>query len=42
MIPQSAITAWSAVAPWTNNEQIEQDLVIARALIEIYRNSFFR
>ncbi len=40
MIPESAITAWSAVAPWTNNEQIEQDLVIARALIEIYRNSF--
>lgn len=40
MIPQSAITAWSAVAPWTNNEQIEQDLVIARALTEIYSNPF--
>lgn len=40
MIPESAIIAWSAVAPWTNNEQIEQDLVIARALTEIYSNSF--
>ena len=30
MIPVSDIRAWSNVAPWVNEEQIEQDLVISR------------
>lgn len=34
MIPQAYITEWSQQAPWKSNEQIEQDLVICRALVE--------
>lgn len=36
MIPQSYITEWSNRAPWQTNEQVEQDLVICRALVEIF------
>ena len=34
MIPQQYITEWSEIAPWKANEQVEQDLVICRALVE--------
>jgi hypothetical protein len=40
MIPQAYITEWSAQVPWQTNEQIEQDLVICRALIEIFSDKF--
>lgn len=36
MIPKSDIAAWSKKAPWKNNHLVEQDLVIERALVEIY------
>ncbi len=36
MIPQAYITEWSHQAPWPTNEQVEQDLVISRALVQIY------
>lgn len=36
MIPQANITAWRSVAPWADDAQIEQDLVLTRALIEIF------
>ena len=39
MIPANVIKAWSHVVPWVNNEQIEQDLVLSRALVEIFSNS---
>jgi predicted nucleotidyltransferase component of viral defense system len=38
MIPRANITAWRAIAPWPSNEQVEQDLVISRALIDIFSN----
>jgi predicted nucleotidyltransferase component of viral defense system len=38
MIPLSDIRAWGNVAPWINDEQIEQDLIICRSLIEIFSN----
>lgn len=41
MIPQSSITEWSNHVPWQNNEQVEQDLVICRSLVEIYNDDFF-
>lgn len=41
MIPNSEIKAWSNVVPWITDEQIEQDLVICRALVEIFSNDFF-
>lgn len=40
MIPASEIRAWSNVVPWITDEQIEQDLVICRALVEIFSNEF--
>lgn len=40
MIPQAYITEWSNTVPWRTNEQIEQDLIICRALVEIYKDDF--
>jgi predicted nucleotidyltransferase component of viral defense system len=40
MIPANEIKAWSNVVPWITDEQIEQDLVICRSLIEIFSNEF--
>jgi len=40
MIPQQYITEWSAVAPWKANEQIEQDLIICRSLVELFSDEF--
>jgi predicted nucleotidyltransferase component of viral defense system len=40
MIPQSYITEWSNQVPWQTNEQVEQDLVICRSLIEIFSDEF--
>lgn len=40
MIPASYITEWSEKAPWGMNQQIEQDLIICRALCEIYNDEF--
>jgi predicted nucleotidyltransferase component of viral defense system len=36
VIPRANITAWRAVAPWPLDAQVEQDLVICRALVDIY------
>ena len=36
MIPQAYITDWAQHVPWQTNEQVEQDLVISRALVEIF------
>ncbi|MBL0006867.1 MAG: nucleotidyl transferase AbiEii/AbiGii toxin family protein [Saprospiraceae bacterium] len=40
MIPQAFITEWSNQVPWQTNEQVEQDLVICRALVEIFSDPF--
>ncbi len=36
MIPRANITAWRNVVPWPTNEQVEQDLVISRALVAMF------
>jgi predicted nucleotidyltransferase component of viral defense system len=36
LIPRDYITAWRESAPWVEDIQIEQDLVICRALVAIY------
>ena len=38
MIPFDYITDWRAEAPWIDDVQVEQDLVISRALVEIFRH----
>ncbi len=37
MIPQSAITHWRNIAPWPQDAQVEQDLILCRALLEIFQ-----
>ena len=39
MIPRAHITAWRASAPWATDAQVEQDLVISRALVEIFSDA---
>jgi predicted nucleotidyltransferase component of viral defense system len=39
VIPQASITAWRAVAPWADDAQVEQDLVLTRAVIELFAES---
>ncbi len=36
MIPRDYITEWRSEAPWVQDSQVEQDLVISRALVEIF------
>lgn len=36
MIPRDYITAWRKNAPWVQDNQVEQDLVICRALVAIF------
>lgn len=38
MIPRDYITEWRAQVPWVDDAQVEQDLVISRALIDIFSN----
>lgn len=40
MIPRAYITEWTQFAPWKTNEQVEQDLVICRALVEIFSDEY--
>ena len=40
MIPQAYIIEWSQQVPWQTNEQVEQDLVICRALVEIFADEW--
>jgi predicted nucleotidyltransferase component of viral defense system len=35
MIPRASIVAWSASAPWSTEDQVEQDLILSRLLVEI-------
>lgn len=36
MIPQAFITEWQQFAPWSSEAQVEQDLVLSRAITEIF------
>ena len=36
MIPKDYITAWRAQAPWRLDAQVEQDLVISRAIVDLF------
>lgn len=40
MIPQSDIIEWSNTVAWRTNEQIEQDLVICRALVQLFNDDY--
>ncbi len=38
MIPRDFISDWRNVAPWPQDVQVEQDLIISRALVDIFRH----
>ena len=40
MIPMAYITQWRQIAPWPDDMQVEQDLILSRAIIEIFSNPF--
>lgn len=40
MIPLTAITEWSEFVSWRDEVQVEQDLIICKALVEIYKDDF--
>lgn len=40
MIPQAAITEWSEFVSWRGEVQVEQDLIICKALVEIYKDDY--
>ena len=42
MIPAQNIVAWGNVVPWTDTRQVEQDLIISRALVEIFSDEMLR
>jgi predicted nucleotidyltransferase component of viral defense system len=37
VIPEAAITHWRNVVPWPQDAQVEQDLILSRALVEIFQ-----
>lgn len=39
VIPRAHITGWRSQAPWPTDAQVEQDLVLTRALAEIFKRS---
>lgn len=42
MIPQSSIDSWRTIAPWSSDLQVEQDLVVARAMAELFGDDRMR
>jgi predicted nucleotidyltransferase component of viral defense system len=36
VIPEAAITHWRNVAPWPQDAQVEQDLILSRVLVELF------
>ena len=42
MIPAQNLVAWGNVVPWTDPRQVEQDLIISRALVVVFSNQMLR
>lgn len=42
MIPMMNIVAWGKTVPWAEPKQVEQDLIISRALVELFSDDFLR
>ena len=36
MIPRANITSWRKTAPWPDDTHVEQDLILSRALVEMF------
>ena len=42
MIPQQNIVAWSKFAPWSEQYQVEQNLIIARVIVLLFSDPFLK
>lgn len=42
MLPRVDVVRWRAVAPWADDDDVEQDLVITLALFDIFRDETLR
>ncbi len=42
MIPLMNIIAWSNIVPWAEQRQVEQDLIISRAIVDLFAVPFLR
>jgi predicted nucleotidyltransferase component of viral defense system len=42
MIPMMNIIAWGNVVPWAEQRQVEQDLIISRAIVDLFADPFLR
>ena len=42
MIDRASIMAWNEHAPWIEPFMVEQDLIICRALVDIFSDEFLR
>jgi len=40
VIPISYLREWTATAPWSDLRQVEQDLIISRALCDLFNHAF--
>lgn len=40
MIDRASITQWAGRVPWNDPAQVEQDLIISRALVAIFSDEF--
>ena len=42
MIPSQNIVAWGTIVPWADERQVEQDLIISRAIVAIFSDDVLR
>lgn len=42
MLPRRYIEEWREIAPWAEDAQVEQDLIIEKALLELFSDPFLR
>ncbi len=42
MIPKPHIDAWREMAPWRDQHQVEHDLILSRAIVEIFSSKLLR
>jgi hypothetical protein len=40
MIPMMNVIAWGRVVPWVDLRQVEQDLIISRAIVDLFSDEF--
>jgi predicted nucleotidyltransferase component of viral defense system len=42
MVPAAHITHWRSTAPWASDDDVEQDLVISRSIVDIFNTPYLR